>query len=128
MSLLLLVAAAVAVIASAGAAQQAARPVVVTATCPNNENAPLNFTVNPWTAVLNQGQDTRWNLNINNSNNNRIVVNRKTTWPYPQAQYAGDGTTQATNMSANGSGTYSYDIRIFCGAEEVVIDPRMRVR
>ena len=123
-----LVGSAVAGIASAGAAQ-AQRPVVVTATCPPNEQGPLNVTVNPWTVALNQGDNTRWQLNINNSANNRIVIDAKPNsgWPYPSRQVSGQGSAEASNMNANAQGSYNYNITIYCGDDAVVIDPRMRV-
>jgi hypothetical protein len=106
------------------------RPVVVSATCPNNPNGPLNFTVNPWLLELDQGNNARWNLSISNSDRNRIVVEAKASsgWPYPEKRHEGDGHADADNMKPNAQGDYSYTITIYCGAEAVVIDPRVRVR
>jgi len=106
-----------------------ARPVVITATCPPSEQGPLNVTVNPWTVVLGQGESTRWQLNINNSDDNRIVVDAKpgSDWPYPARQVSGEGSALADDMTAGAQGSYSYNITIFCGEDAVVIDPKMRV-
>jgi hypothetical protein len=105
------------------------RPVVVTATCPNNPNGPLNVTVNPWLLELDQGNNARWNLNINNSSKNRIVVEAKPSsgWPYPDRKHEGDGHADADNMKPEAQGDYTYTITIYCNADTVVIDPRVRV-
>jgi hypothetical protein len=106
------------------------RPVVVTANCPDNPNGPLTLTVSPWLLELDQGNNARWNLNITHSNKNRIVVEAKESsgWPYPLRKHEGDGQADADDMKPGAQGEYTYTITLYCNAETVVIDPRVRVR
>jgi len=116
---------------SVAAAQQTPtrRPVVVNATCPNNANGPLNFTVNPWLLELNQDDNVRWNLSTN-SNKNEIVIDAKADsgWPFQKRQHRGNGKADADDMNSNAQGDYTYTITIYCGNDKVVIDPRVRVQ
>lgn len=112
----------------AGEARIQGRPTVVNVNCPNNEQGPVNITVNPWLYERNQGQNSEWILNTNRPQTNSIVIEAKGAWPYPVVRHEGNGRATAENMKSDAQGDYEYNITIFCGSDRIVIDPRMRVR
>jgi hypothetical protein len=107
------------------------KEVLVQAVCPNPDNAggPVKITVNPWTAVLAQGDDTDWKFITNRPKYNTIRIEAKeaSEWPYPDHELSGEDKVTFENMKADAQGDYLYNITIYCGEDKIVIDPRVRV-
>jgi len=104
--------------------------VLVHAVCPNSEGGPLQITVNPWTAFLDQGDDTVWKLQTNRPQDNTIKIEAKaeSDWPYPDRELSGETEVTFERMKGNAKGDdYLYNITLYCGTDKVVIDPRVRV-
>ncbi len=125
---------AVLVVSVARAGQTAKEPkkVVVTAHCPSNGHGPLTVTVNPWTVAISRGEkdNTRWILNTNHPSTNSIKIEAKETsgWPYPDRVLSAEKEVTFENIDASTPlDDYYYNVTLYCGADKVVIDPRVRV-
>lgn len=124
------------VLISAGSALALAPPVqgpadvTVQVVCPQDLNTgQLIVRVRPWIYERNQGEDSTWRLATNRPNENEITIEAKdgTPWPYAERTKSGASSVVFTEMTG-GTGDYNYNIIISCDGEQVIIDPRMKVK
>jgi hypothetical protein len=115
-------------------------PVVVTVTCFQNGRAPQTQVVpDPYDRRITQV--SRWRLNINQPQNNRIAIVRKSgedrPWPYTEERY--ESTTGLLEIPPGQfsaelpDGEYWYAVEFECRQQDGtvtpgLIDPRMNIR
>lgn len=115
-------------------------PVVVTVTCRPNDLPPItNVVPDPYDRQITQV--SRWQLIINQPQNNTIAIERKPgpdrPWPYVEDRYA--STTGLLEIQPEQfvtglpDGQYWYQVAFECRAQDGtvtpgLIDPRMNIR
>jgi hypothetical protein len=105
--------------------------VTVNVTCPQDlSTGQLIVRVNPWVYNRAQGEDATFRLITNRPAQNQITIEAKesSAWPYPSRQETGNNVVTFTGMNGGPSDDYFYNIVISCGDEQVIIDPRMKVK
>lgn len=129
-----LVPVAVATGAGTSSSAQGAPAASVSVSCPADPaQGGVTVTVTPWIYEVNQGQDAQWDLTTNGDPQARISVAQKrpgaANWPYAAGGQPGQGRYRASQMRPSQQGRqFGYNITVFCGNEEIVIDPKMKVR
>jgi len=105
---------------------QAPPSVKIDVKCPA-AGGRLEVTIDPWLYVLEQGQEADWVLTTNDPDDEIEISARGNRWPYPDRRHSGKGRALGRNMKPNARGSYSYAVTVHCGADEVLIDPKMKV-
>ncbi len=99
------------------------------------QGSRVEFSVDPWVARLQQGDDVEWRL-ADNADSDTITVAPKQgrAWPFVAAAPGGSRANAARsgNMRPNQRGRHQYNITLVCqqgnsGPYTVVIDPDMDI-
>jgi hypothetical protein len=105
------------------------KPVKVFVTCKGGSNPPTTR-VKPEMVEVDQDQNVKWKLHINNSNQNELAIMPKTAgqWPFEATKHVGkNGKVKTLRMKPDAEGTYEYKILYQCDETPYIIDPRVRV-
>jgi hypothetical protein len=98
---------------------------------PTKEWGPTKVTVDPWLLFVQPGDEIKWKIKIDDTDNNWIVVAPKDAnrWPYKATEHKGnpDKDAHAKEWKEVEGLEFDYNITVHCNAYEFVIDPRVRV-
>lgn len=115
-------------------AEAATKPVKVDVKCPKSEDAKFTITVDPYEAVVQQGDSVEWELDNDNKKNEFVRISAKDDdhWLFPSATKKEKNKVLMTEMVAGSEGkTFAYTIEVYCGdlddTDPVVLDPRIKV-
>ena len=107
------------------------KTVEVTVDCGSDGTGPGAVTVNPWRLWLKKGDVASWNLGGGESLSDKTIIvepKRDQRWPYQKRQHvSAQGKAEASGMTTDPYGDFTYNITFYCNGEAFVIDPRVRV-